>query len=73
MSVYRAPATVPHAGPDPLAEECQCCPFWYYLALRDLGLIVFPAKYGVGSLLRYERARAALSRGRGRAGRRCRG
>jgi hypothetical protein len=61
MSVHPTPASVPAADLDPLAEECSCWPFWFYLALRDAGLIVFPAKYGVTSLLRYDRARTALT------------
>jgi len=67
MSVCRVPDSVPEADPDPFAEECLCCPFWHYQALRDLGLIVFPTRYGAKSLVRYDRAQTALKDRKSRA------
>ena len=52
---------------DAYDEEGLCRPFWYYLFLRDLGLITYPTRYGIESLLRCDRARAALKNRKRRA------
>jgi hypothetical protein len=72
-AAWRILASLPEADRDPVADECLCVPFWYYQSLRDQGLIAYPTRHGVTSLLRYQRARAALKNRKRRASHRRQG
>src|SRR5262245_23524416 len=61
MTVTHVPASAPDTDLDLFSAEVLYDPFPHYRTLRDLGPVVYLAKYGMYGLFRYDQVRAGLS------------